>query len=396
MAERFNPPAGRAEDFQIADRYVDAYPLAWIHLALGDKAAALAKLRQACQQRSEFVVFADALAVSPGGLRFQADAGSATLPPAQDVAIRNSGDGAITWTAVVSQPWIQLGAASGAAPANVSIAANPAGLAAGEYSGLVTITSSAGSGPQAIGVTLNIFDPTPALGFVNPSYAVSEAAGNATLSVGRSGNVSTAVSVSYAASNGTGSGGASCAPGVDYLNVSGVLTFAVDQTLATINVPVCDNSNPGANKTVNVTLTAPGAGAVLADPSAVILTIVSKAALTTVRIDIDGNNNYDALTDGLLMIRYLFGLTGTSLTAGAIGPGSTRTLPADIVLYLDSIKPQIDIDGNGRADALTDGLMILRYLFGVRGPSLIGGAIGPGATRTTAAQIEQYIQSLLP
>ena len=72
------------------------------------------------------------------------------------------------------------------------------------------------------------------------------------------------------------------------------------------------------------------------------------------------------------------------------------TLPADIVLYLDSIKPQIDIDGNGRADALTDGLMILRYLFGVRGPSLIGGAIGPGATRTTAAQIEQYIQSLLP
>jgi tetratricopeptide (TPR) repeat protein len=49
-----------------AHRYVDAYPLAWAHLALGDKPAALAKLRQACQQRSEFVVFAEVLA---GGLR---------------------------------------------------------------------------------------------------------------------------------------------------------------------------------------------------------------------------------------------------------------------------------------------------------------------------------------
>lgn len=49
-----------------SDRYVDAYPLAWIHLALGEKPAALAKLRQACQQRSEFVVFPDGLA---GGLR---------------------------------------------------------------------------------------------------------------------------------------------------------------------------------------------------------------------------------------------------------------------------------------------------------------------------------------
>ncbi len=48
-----------------ADRYVDAYPLAWIHLALGDKPAALAKLRQACQQRSEFVVFSEFVA---GGL----------------------------------------------------------------------------------------------------------------------------------------------------------------------------------------------------------------------------------------------------------------------------------------------------------------------------------------
>ena len=62
----------------------------------------------------------------------------------------------------------------------------------------------------------------------------------------------------------------------------------------------------------------------------------------------------------------------------------------------NGIKSNLDVDGNGTTEALTDELMILRYLFGLRGQSLIGGAIGSGATRTTAAAIETYIQSLLP
>jgi hypothetical protein len=119
-------------------------------------------------------------------------------------------------------------------------------------------------------------------------------------------------------------------------------------------------------------------------------------ATGAINIDIDGNGNYDALTDGLLIVRYLFGLNGASLTGGAIGPGATRTTPIEIAQYLDSIKAQLDVDGNGNEDALTDGLMLTRYLFGLRGSSLISGAIGAGATRTTAAEIEAYIQSLLP
>jgi hypothetical protein len=67
---------------------------------------------------------------------------------------------------------------------------------------------------------------------------------------------------------------------------------------------------------------------------------------------------YDALTDGLLVIRYLFGLTGTALTNGALGGSATRTDPTAIKTYLDSVRPQLDIDGS--ADALTDGLLIIR------------------------------------
>ena len=82
--------------------------------------------------------------------------------------------------------------------------------------------------------------------------------------------------------------------------------------------------------------------------------------------------------------------------SSAIGSGATRTSPADVVAYLDTLKPNLDVDGNGTSDALSDGLMIIRYLFGLRGQALIAGAVGAGATRTTAAEIEAYLQSLLP
>ena len=56
----------------------------------------------------------------------------------------------------------------------------------------------------------------------------------------------------------------------------------------------------------------------------------------------------------------------------------------------------LDIDGNGKVDALTDGLVILRYVFGLRGDILIGGVVASDATRTTAADIEAYLASLMP
>ncbi len=56
---------------------------------------------------------------------------------------------------------------------------------------------------------------------------------------------------------------------------------------------------------------------------------------------------------------------------------------------------RIDVDTNTHYDALTDGLLIVRYLFGLKGSALVDGAIGTGATRTTA-EIEAYILSLMP
>ena len=113
-------------------------------------------------------------------------------------------------------------------------------------------------------------------------------------------------------------------------------------------------------------------------------------------LDIDGNHQYDALTDGLLLIRQMFGLTGDSLVQGAIGGNALRSTAVAILQLMINIAPLPDIDGDGRVDALSDGVLILRYMFGLRGPSLTAGVISADATRTTPEQIDAYMKILLP
>jgi hypothetical protein len=112
--------------------------------------------------------------------------------------------------------------------------------------------------------------------------------------------------------------------------------------------------------------------------------------------DFDSDGNADALTDGLMLLRYTFGLTGASLTSGAIASGSSMSALEVEAAVAASTESFADIDGNGAVDALTDGLMLLRYLFGLTGDSLISGAVAGNASRTTAADIEAYIVSLMP
>ena len=62
----------------------------------------------------------------------------------------------------------------------------------------------------------------------------------------------------------------------------------------------------------------------------------------------------------------------------------------------DQSQKLLDIDGNGQLSALTDGLIILRYAFGFTGDDLIDGAIADGATRTSSEEIEAYLDTLIP
>lgn len=111
-------------------------------------------------------------------------------------------------------------------------------------------------------------------------------------------------------------------------------------------------------------------------------------------LDIDDSGETDALTDGLLIIRHLFGFGGESLIAGAVSPHAHRTTSAAIGDYFQQCSQIYDIDGNNQNDALTDGLLAIRYLFGFSGDSLINGATATNCTRCDKQSIESYLASL--
>lgn len=114
------------------------------------------------------------------------------------------------------------------------------------------------------------------------------------------------------------------------------------------------------------------------------------------RLDLDDDGRLDALTDGLLALRHLAGRSGSDLTDSVLAPGAARTAAGDIAAYLDSpaCVSALDLDGDGARLPETDGRIILRWLFGFRGAVLVDGAIAPTATRTDPATIAAALDAL--
>ena len=112
--------------------------------------------------------------------------------------------------------------------------------------------------------------------------------------------------------------------------------------------------------------------------------------------DVDQSSEAEPLTDGLLVIRHLFGFSDNALTSGAVDLAGERGSAALIKEYLTGADTELDIDGDGTSQPLTDGLLLIRYLFGFKGDSLISGAIEDGAERDSAEAVEAYIEERMP
>jgi len=113
---------------------------------------------------------------------------------------------------------------------------------------------------------------------------------------------------------------------------------------------------------------------------------------------IDGSAQAEPLTDGLLALRYIFGFKGDALIDNAIDADATLITANEIQIHIQRgiDDGALDIDGNGEVKPLTDGLLLLRYLFGFKGDSLINNAVANNATRQTATEIEAYLASKMP
>jgi uncharacterized protein (TIGR03437 family) len=168
------------------------------------------------------------LAVSPGSLAFFYQIGGST-PGAQSLSVSGSGTAApftVGFTTSTGGSWLVPSPLSGVTPAAVSVAVNPAGLGAGIYSGLITITAVGAAGsPQNVAVTL-VVTGSPLLTVSHTSLTFSYQVGGSlpasqSLGIGSSGSA-----LSYTAAA-TAAGGAWLAVGPVSGTTSGSLTVAV-------------------------------------------------------------------------------------------------------------------------------------------------------------------------
>lgn len=112
-------------------------------------------------------------------------------------------------------------------------------------------------------------------------------------------------------------------------------------------------------------------------------------------LDVNSVGGVQALGDGDTIIRFMREASRNAVGIQTTNAKSAQIAPADAAQYLTNIAPLLDVDGNGGVDAHTDGVLLVRYLFGFRGPSLVANAIGNRPTRWTPTEIEAYIESLL-
>ncbi|MFZ1388977.1 MAG: trypsin-like peptidase domain-containing protein [Thiolinea sp.] len=107
---------------------------------------------------------------------------------------------------------------------------------------------------------------------------------------------------------------------------------------------------------------------------------------------VDSSKSLNGLMDGVIIARYLAGKRGTELLANvAVGSFDLSQLESK----LDLLKPNLDIDGDNSMDANKDGILLIRYLMGLRDAALIGQFDFTNSKRKTAPEINQYLETIL-
>ena len=124
---------------------------------------------------------------------------------------------------------------------------------------------------------------------------------------------------------------------------------------------------------------------------------VSPVFAQTASLDVDRNGVAEAQTDGQIILRFLFGLRGSALTNGVVGGGAHRTDPAELANFLEDHRlAMLDADCSGTTSPMTDGNLIVRFLDGLVGTDLTNGVVDTAGCRNTASLVGDFLNGFLP
>src|SRR5690606_36627450 len=99
------------------------------------------------------------IALSDASLSLAVQEGSASI--SRTISVSNGGDGLLEWIATVGgdgPSWLTVSPGAGAAPSEITVTVNPAGLPVGTYTRSITLTAEgAANSPRVVPVTLTVY-----------------------------------------------------------------------------------------------------------------------------------------------------------------------------------------------------------------------------------------------
>ena len=128
------------------------------------------------------------------------------------------------------------------------------------------------------------------------------------------------------------------------------------------------------------------------------------SAATGCGFNVDGlggagaNGSADITSDGLLLVRYAQGLTGSALIAGTRvdqTPANLSTVVGAINTHMNTYSTAHDMDASGGGISVNNATIMARYLAGYRGAPLVAGLTLTGS-RVLATDLEAYIVAGCP
>ncbi|MGD9563412.1 MAG: Calx-beta domain-containing protein [Pyrinomonadaceae bacterium] len=201
---------------------------------------------------------------------------------------------------------------------------------------LLNITSATNADivdSQGVATLLN--DDAPGtIQFQAENYTVNESGGEAAIAITRTGGLSQGVSVRFVTVDGT------ALAGEDYVNTRTFVTFAPDQAVAMINVPINNDSVHEANETVNLALESPTGGAVIGSPANAILTITDNDGEPVLSVNDVTKNEGNSGSTAFTFTVSLAGTSSGTVTVAyetadgtALSPGDYASIPQGTLTF---------------------------------------------------------------